>query len=122
MARYLSDFRSGDTVTLKIQYPVDMDITGYRFVFVMKMSFADEIPALQAETIAGSDPRDDATHGLCHLTIPHIVTATIDTGGYYYGLMRVIDYPDLPRDVRTLVPPPDGLADKVMVAPQIAQV
>lgn len=112
MAKYLEDFRAGDTVTIRIDYGA-VDITGWKFWFTLKSKFDDASPVAQAVTTAGTGGLDDAVNGICYLTMPSDVTKTIPAGKYVYDVQRAID--GSPPDVKTLIPPVADYKDKLEV-------
>lgn len=118
MAKYLKDFRVGDTVSVKIEYPNTTNIAGYKFWLTLKKNINDVVPVVQVSTVAGSNVLDDAAHGVCYLQIPSTTTAAIPVGKYYYDLQRALPGQVVP-DIRTLIPPVEEYRDKISVLPQI---
>lgn len=110
MAKYISDFRSGDTKKLKISYSID--ITGYQFKLTITTDFG-VTPVVEVTTTAGNDPADVPTEGLVYLTLPSDISATIPPGKYYYFVQRIIT--GTPDDVFTILPPIKDAKDKVIV-------
>lgn len=115
MATYFPDFRQGDTVTVKIQYPALSDITGYKFWLSLVAQFG-ATPVAQVSTTAGDDPRDEVANGICYLTIPSTTSVDIPPGKYYYDIQRDI-LGTVPLDTKTIAPPPSEYKDILTVVP-----
>jgi hypothetical protein len=115
MAKYINDFRAGDTVKIKLQYP--SDISDYEFWFTLKANFEDDDldAVLQAHTVAGDFTGDDPTNGLVFIVVEAVDTLGIASGKYYYDVQEVTPL----GEVRTLVPPVDDYKDRIFVAPNI---
>jgi len=119
MAKYISDFRAGDTITLKIDFGVGVDITNYKFWFTIREDLDGAIIA-QTTTTAGSNINDDPVNGLCYITMPNIETKNIEQGSYYYDVQ--LAYLDNGSTiVKTLLPPIKDWNDKVKVVPGITK-
>lgn len=110
MAKYITDFRAGDTKRLKISYGID--ITGYEFKLSLFTDFATT-PELEVSTVAGDDPADVPLEGLVYLEIPSDVSATIVPNKYYYSVERIIA--GSPPDIYTIIPEIKDYKDKVLV-------
>jgi hypothetical protein len=117
MAKYIEDFRQGDTVKLKIVYDTTTDVTGFKYWFTVKTSFDDPDTAavMQVETTAGDHVDDDLVNGVIYIVAPASSTAAIPTGKYYYDIQEL----SLSGEIRTLVPPIEDYKDKVFVSPQV---
>jgi hypothetical protein len=115
MAKYIEDFRQGETKTLEISYQnetVVTDITGYQFKLILLTDFG-VTPTLEVTTTAGDDPADVPTEGLCYLTMTSTDSANIPPGKYYYMVQRIIS--GTPDDIFTIMPPIKDYKDKVLV-------
>jgi hypothetical protein len=117
MAKYIADFRQGDTVKLKIAYDTATDITGYKYWFTVKTSFddADASAVLQVETTAGDYAEDDPANGVVWIIADG--TAAIAPGKYYYDVQEL----SAGGEIRTLIPPVADYKDKLTVIPQVTQ-
>lgn len=113
MAKYITNFRAGDTKKLKVSYATD--ITTYQFRFTLVDDFGNT-PVLQVTTTAGDDAADIPDEGLCYITIESTDTNNIPAGKYYYYLERII--PGTPDDIYTVMPPSKDYKDKVEVIPK----
>lgn len=110
MAKYISDFRQGDTKRLKISYGIN--VTGYQF----RISFFTDFtkPAiLEVTTTAGDDNADVPLEGLVYLEITSTESATIPLGKYFYQVQRIIT--GTPDDIYTIIPEIKDYKDKVSV-------
>jgi hypothetical protein len=118
MAKYLNDFRQGDTYKIKLNYGSDVDITDYEYWFVLKSSF--ELEDLDAElvthTVAGDYVGDTPSTGVVYIVTDAISSLDTPSGKYYYGLKEISPT----GEVRTLVPPPEDYKDRLVVAPKLS--
>jgi hypothetical protein len=112
------DFRAGETVKVRIQYPTGTDITGYRFILSLKSSMADADASavLREETTAGDYAADDPETGLAYLVVDAADTL-IAIGQYFWDITAV----DADGEVLTLLPPATHWDDKIIVAPKATQ-
>lgn len=117
MAKYINDFRQGDTVKIKLNYGSSVDLTDYEFFFTVKesLSHTDEEALLQVHTVAGDYSADDPTNGIVYIVAQEDETITIPAGKYFYDIQEVSPV----GEVRTLVPPPEDYKDKILVAPNV---
>lgn len=117
MAKYIADFRQGDTVKIKVAYDTATDITGYKYWFTVKTSFddADASAVMQVETTAGDYAEDDPSNGVAYIVAPSTATTPIPSSKYYYDVQELSPG----GEVRTLVPPIADYKDKIFVAPQV---
>lgn len=111
MAKYISDFRRGDTKTIQISYGTD--ITGYRFRLTFLTDFGT-VASLEVETLAGDNPADVPTEGLAFLTMTSTQSITLAAGKYFYFVQRIIDGTS-PEQILTIMPPIKDYKDKVTV-------
>ena len=119
MATYLQDIRQGDDYVLKFDYGSTNDITGFEFTLTVKESFSDTDAnaVLQYSSIAGSDPSDDAAHGIAYLVVPSATTKAAEAGVYYYDVQ--VKTPS--GNIATIIPPVDEYKDKVVIAPEVTR-
>lgn len=110
MAKYMSDFRQGDTKILKIAYATD--ITGYQFKLTLLTDFG-KTATLTVTTTAGDDPADVPAEGLAYITMTSTQSATVPPGKYIYFVQRIIT--GVPDDIYTIMPPIKDHKDKVLV-------
>lgn len=110
MAKYISDFRQGDTKRLKIAYATD--ITGYQFKLTLLTDFG-KVASLVVTTTAGDDPSDVPLEGLAYIEMTSTQSATLSPGKYYYFVQRIIT--GTPDDIYTIMPPIKDYKDKVLV-------
>lgn len=115
MAKYMSDFRQGDTKKIKISYATD--ITGYQFKLVLLTDFGVSA-TLEVTTTAGDDLADVPLEGLCYITMTSTQSATVPPGKYYYFIQRIIT--GSPDDIYTIMPPIKDYKDKVLVVDGVA--
>lgn len=93
----------GDTWTLKIQVQnldeSPRDITGWTFWFTLKLNptVADEDADAQVELLV--EAGDDATAGICYLTLLPAVTETLLPASHYYD----VQYKSPLGDVQTMM-------------------
>lgn len=120
MAKYTSDFRQGETKTIKINYGAGCDITGWEFWFTLRKDFNDSDPAAQANTTAGDDVNDDSTAGVAFLTLDSDVSVLIDADKYFYDLR--VSKGGTPPVIKTLFPPVEDYKDKLQVYPSVTKV
>jgi len=113
MATYIDDIRQGDTRVFQIDYGKGVDITGWKFYFILRVNFDDSSNYLQVMTTAGDHADDDVLNGLAHLTLPSTITAGIEPGKYYYAIK--VDKGGTPSVIKTLVPPISEPKDRVEV-------
>ena len=119
MATYLQDIRQGDDYVLKFDYGSTNDITGFEFTLTVKESFSDTDAnaVLQYSAVAGSDPADDATHGIAYLRVPAATTKASEAGVYYYDVQ--VKTPT--NQITTIVPPVDEYKDQLTIAPEVTR-
>lgn len=110
MAKYMTDFRQGDTKKLKISY--SKDVTGYQFKLTLLTDFG-KTATLVVTTTAGDDPADIPDEGLVYLTMTSSDSATIPPGKYYYFIQRIVS--GVPDDILTIMPPIKDYKDRVIV-------
>ena len=123
MAKYLNDFRQGDTKIIKIDYGTGVDITGWDFMFTMRTDFEDATPiTAQVKTTAGDHTLDDVANGLAHIELDSTTSAAIPVEGYVYDVQRVKPNGALPVSVLTLLPPVADYDDILTVAPQVTKI
>jgi hypothetical protein len=117
MAKYINDFRQGDTVKIKLEYGSTIDLTGYKYTFILKsdLALADEDAELNFTTTAGDYTSDDETHGVVFIVVPSATTEAVPTNKYYYGLKELSST----LEERTILPTPEDYKDKLFVAPII---
>jgi hypothetical protein len=113
MAKYLPDIRAGDTLRIKLTYPVGKVLTGYIHRMTLRLDLATA-PALLAESTFG-DHTADMDNVAYVEAMP--VTTHIPTGKYYYA----VEAENAAGDVVTLVPPPAEYKDKLLVAPELIE-
>jgi hypothetical protein len=114
MSEYLQDFRVGDTVRVKIQYPTTTDITGYKFWLTLKNAFEDADPGvMQIETTAGDDPLDIPGSGRAYLVATPTDTGSIAPGKYVWDIQAMT----ADGEITTIAPPIAEYKDKVTVVP-----
>jgi hypothetical protein len=113
MAAYINDIRQGDTRVIQIDYGKGVDITGWKFYFLLRTEMDDSTNVLQIEVTAGGHADDDILNGLAHLTIPSTDTAGLEPGKYYYAIK--VDKGGTPNVIKTLVPPIEDAKDKITV-------
>lgn len=111
MATYISDIRQGDTMVLALDYGQGIDITGWKFYFLLRNELSDSTNVLQVEVTAGDSPDDDVTNGLAHLTVSAVETGALQPGKYFYAVK--VDKGN--GVIKTLVPPVEDANDKVTV-------
>lgn len=123
MAKYLNDFRQGDTKIIKIDYGIGVDITGWEFFFTMRSDFEDVTPiTAQIKTTAGDHALDDVANGLAHIELDSTTSAAIPVNGYVYDVQRVKPNGANPVSVLTLLPPVDDFDDIIKVAAQVTKI
>jgi len=111
----LPDFRAGDTVRIKLQYPSGTDLTGYRFWLTLKKDFADPDPgAMQVETTAGDHAEDDPENGIVYLVADPSDT-DIPPDKYYWDIQAKSPG----GEVTTLAPAPTDYKHRVNCVPGV---
>lgn len=110
MAKYIKDFRQGDTKKIRIKY--EEDITGWQFKITILTDFG-KTPELEVLTTAGDYADDSPTEGLCYLIIDSTTSATITPGKYYYYIQRIVT--GAPDDIKTILPPIKDYKDKLEI-------
>ena len=108
MAKYIKDFRSGDTKTIQISYKTD--ITGYQFRLTLLEEFGKKA-ALVINTIAGDHAADIPAEGLAFIVMNSEQSATVKPNKYFYFVQRIIA--GTPEDILTIMPPIKDYKDKV---------
>jgi len=123
MAKYLSDFRQGDTKIIQINYGTGFDITGWSFYFTMRADFEEGTPiTAQVKTTVGDHALDDPANGLAHIELDSTTSAGITVGGYVYDVQRVKPNGAEPVSVLTLIPPVADFSDVLLVAAQVTKI
>jgi hypothetical protein len=119
MAKYIADFRQGDTVKIKITYDAGTDITGFVYWLTLKACFedADSAAVLQVETTAGDHPDDDVANGVVYIVASATDTAAVPPGRYYYDVQEL----SAGGEIRTLFPPTADYKDRLVVIPQVTR-
>lgn len=110
MAKYLKDFRQGDTKKIRIKY--ENDITGWQFKITLLTDFG-AAPELEVTTTAGDYVEDSPTEGLCYLVIDSDVSSLITPKKYYYYIQRIVA--GAPDDIKTILPPIKDYKDKLEI-------
>lgn len=122
MAKWIRDFRQGDTYRLKIEYPVGTILTGYKHWLTLRKDFGEQV-SMQVSSVFGDHPEDDAgnltTRPVAFLEASPAVTALLASGKYIYDVQAKSS----DGGVLTLAPPPtqEEYKDKVFVAPQVTE-
>ena len=120
MAKYIPDFRVGDSYKLSLvvkdEFGVAVDITGYVFWLTLKAAFtdADVDAVLQFKTTVGDNPSDDALNGICNLYVPAADTKAVPVGKYFYDIQQLAG-----TDITTILPPVEDYKDKLSVLPEV---
>lgn len=119
MAKYIEDFRAGDTVKIKLDYGIAQDLTGFKWWLTLKAEFAaDDFEAeLKVEKVAGDHADDDETHGVVWLVVPSSETISLTPGKYLYDLTEKA----ASGDIRTLFPAATDYLDRVKIVPRVTQ-
>ena len=119
MAKYIRDFRKGDTIKIKLDYGTSVDLTGFKFWLTLKRSYrdTDENAAMQVVTTAGDYELDEPTRGIVYIVVPYTVTDLIEAGSYYYDIQELSSA----DEIRTIVPPIADYKDKVVVIAGITE-
>lgn len=119
MAKYIEDFRAGDTFKIKLDYGSTKDLTGFRWWLTLKAEFAaDDFEAeLKIEKVAGDHADDDETHGVVWIVIPSSATIDLNPGKYLYDLTEK----SASGDIRTLFPSPDDHLDRIRIVPRVTR-
>lgn len=115
MARYIPDFRQGDTFRLAIQYPEDTDLTGYTHWLTLRTAFDAEEAVLEVESLFGEHTAD--ADNIAYLEALPEATALIAPRKYFYDVQAKAPN----GDIITLVPPVEHYKDQVFVAPQVTE-
>lgn len=113
MAKYIPDFRVGDTFRLKIQYPAGTELDGYKHWLTVKASFEDTDAVLAIESTFGDHTADEAN--VAYLEATPAETALLTPGAYVYDVQSRAPN----GDIVTLVPPVKDYADRLKVRPQV---
>lgn len=113
MAQYIEDIRQGDTIVIALDYGQGIDITDWKFYFLLRHELADSTNVMQVECTAGGNADDDVANGLAHLTVSSTETAALEPGKYFYAIK--VDKGGDPAVIKTLVPPVEDANDKVTV-------
>lgn len=114
MAKYLPDFRVGDTYRIKLQYPAGTDLTGYTHWFTVRSDFG-ATPVLSVSSVFGDHTGD--AENIAYLEVLAASTAVIPAGRYVYDVQASAAN----GDVMTLVPPVGEYKDKLFIAPQVTE-
>ena len=112
MAVWIPDIRQGDTYRLKFEYPVGMDLTGYKHWLTLKKGFAGD-SVMSVSSTFGEHTSD--LDNIAYLEVAPEISNEIASGRYYYDVQ--VRSPS--GDVFTLLPPVKDYKDKVFVAPQV---
>lgn len=113
MANHIQDFRQGDTKVFVIDYGKGINITGWKFYFILRDKLEDSSNVMQIMTTAGDNALDDVENGLAHITISATESAALTPGKYYYAIK--VDKGGSPAVIWTLVPPIEDAKDRVTV-------
>jgi hypothetical protein len=113
MAKHLADFRQGDTVRIKIQYPGGTNLTGYKHWLTLRTSFDAATAALAVETAFGNHTAD--ADNVAYLEATPAQTALLAPGKYVYDVQAKAPN----GDIVTLLPPIEDYGDKIAVRPQV---
>lgn len=118
MAKYIEDFRAGDTVKIKLDYG-GQDVTGFKWWLTLKAEFgADDYEAeLKVEKVAGDHADDDEAHGVVWVVVPSSSTLGLNPGKYLYDMTEKA----ASGDIRTLFPPPVDHLDRVQIIPRVTR-
>ena len=111
MAKYLSDWRTGSTKQIKIDYGTGVDITGWQFYLLLKKDFTSTKIDYTFTTTAGDNVLDDVLNGLCYLTVPS--DATVKPGKYHYVVK--VNKGGSPAVVKVIIPPIGEAKEKVEI-------
>lgn len=111
MATHIQDFRQGDTKIFTIDYGKGVDITGWKFYFILREDLGDDSNILQVSTTAGDNALDDILNGLVHITVTAAETGALTPGKYYYA----VKVDKTAGVIWTLVPPIEDAKDRVEV-------
>ncbi len=117
MATYIEDFRQGDTKVFVIDYGKGVDITDWKFYFILRDELDDTENALQVMVTAGDNVLDDVANGLVHITVSATESAALTPKKFYYAVK--VDKGGTPAVIWTLVPPIEDAKDRVTVVPGI---
>lgn len=117
MAKYIKDFRQGETKTIKINYGAGCDITGWKFWFTLKKEFSDTVPVAQAEHIAGDNSDDDSINGIAYITFDSDESILVKPDKYYYDIR--VSKGGTPPIIRTILPPIEDYKDKLQIFPAV---
>ncbi len=112
MAKYIPDFRQGDTYRIKMTYPEGTDLTGYKHWFTVKSSF-DSAAVLAVSSVFGAHTGD--ANNIAYIEASPQLTALIPSGKYVYDIQSKAPN----ADVITMVPPPKDYKDPLFIAPQV---
>lgn len=114
-SRHLPNMRIGDDYVLRLTYPFGTDITGFKFYLTLKASFDDADAALQTSWVAGENTIDEPLIGICFLSVPAIITASIKRGSYFYDLQVITTS----GAIETIAPPMDDYKHKIIAVPSV---
>ena len=122
MAKDITDMRVGDEYTLKIDYGVGVNITGYKFWITLKTAVTDtDLQAvLQYSTVAGNEPADDVLNGIAYIVVPSNIMKTVPAGEYFYDVQAKRPGAD-GVGIKTLLPKITNTDDIVTVFPEITR-
>lgn len=121
MANKLSNFRQGDTKTIRvIDTTVDVDITGRKMMFTLRSEFEDVDFVAQVITTAGDHTDDDIPNNTMIVEMGSDITKDIPVGHYYYDLQYVVS--GTPPVVKTITPSEEFLRERIEVLPQVTKV
>lgn len=113
MAKYLPDFRQGDTFRVRLDYPAGTDLTGYEHWLTIRRGFGVDPPVLVVSSVFGDHTGDEGT--VAYIEATPAETALVPSGKYVYDVQA-----SAPNgDIVTLVPPVADYKDVLFVAPQV---
>lgn len=120
MSDYIADFRQGDSKVIKINYGTGVDITGWSFIFTMKLELDSTTIAAQIKTTAGDNGLDDVANGLCYITLDSDTSYLLKPEKYYYDVQ--VNKGGSPAVIKTILPPIEDYKDRVIVVPGLTKV
>ena len=113
MAKYLQDIRQGDSRTIRINYGVGFDISGWTFYFTMKKDLNVVANDLEVTTTVGNHDEDDGPNGIVNIYVSATSTGALDPDSYYYSIKRT-DGGTQP-DQKTILPPIEDYKDRLKI-------
>lgn len=120
MAKYISDFRRGDTRTFQVK--TSQDYTGSTLYFTMNDAKDETTPIAAVSSVIGTHAADtfDGTYYIANVTLDSTSSEAITEGKYYYSL-RIVSADATPI-VTTVYPPVADEKDKVTVGYRLKEV